>query len=224
MPGSAGCFLNAPAQSRQLDEFISRGIGRRDFASTTGDPDFDRQFGRAIIRLAGFFGEQPAFGIVSDADDHDNAWAMPQTPPGAEFGTVGFGSTMLAKLRDFDPSGMAIMAIVAHEFGHIAQYRRSAIAELNQGQPNVRRSELHADYLTGCYLGWMKRNEPRISVRLAGKFMEGIGDNDVNSQHHHGTHDERIASVEAGFALAKTEDLVFEDYFSLGKAHILRTY
>ncbi|HAY08133.1 MAG TPA: hypothetical protein PKV67_02050 [Hyphomonas sp.] len=223
VPGSAGCFLNAPAQSRKLDEFISRGIGRQDFASTTGDPDFDRQFGRAIIRLAGFFGERPAFGIVND-EHHDNAWAMPQTPPGAEFGTVGFGSTMLAKLRDFDPSGMAIMAIVAHEFAHVAQYRRGAIAELNRGQQNVRRSELHADYLTGCYLGWIKRNQPLVSVRLAGQFMEAIGDTNVASENHHGTHAERIASVETGFALAKAEDLAFEEYFDRGKAYILRTF
>lgn len=221
--GSGGCFLNTPAQGRQLDEFISRGIGRQDFAETTGDAEFDRVFGRAIIKLAGFFGEQPAFGIVND-EHHDNAWAMAQTPPGARFGTVGFGSTMLNKLREFDASGMAIMAIVAHEFSHIAQYRRNVMGELNAGQTSVRRSELHADYLTGCYLGWIKRNQPAVSVRLAGQFMEAIGDTNFSSEHHHGTHAERIASVEAGFALAKAEDLAFEDYFVRGKTYILQAY
>ncbi len=223
VPGSGGCFLNAPSQSHQLDAFRSRGIGRLDFAETTGDPDFDRALGRAIIKLAGFFGEQPAFGIVND-EHHDNAWAMDQTPPGATFGTVGFGSTMLEKLRKFDASGMAIMAIVAHEFGHIAQYRRNVMGELNGGQTSVRRSELHADYLTGCYLGWVKRNEPRVSVRLAGQFMEAIGDTNFSSEHHHGTPEERYASVDAGFVLAKAQDLAFDDYFARGKAYVLRTF
>lgn len=218
-----GCFLSPPSKDRALDSNLFNGIGRMDFSDTTGDPEFDRTFGRAIIRLSGFFGEQPAFGIVS-GDQHDNAFAIPDSMPGAGYGIVGFGSTMLEDLKSFDESGMAIMAIVAHEFGHVAQFRRDVMDELNDGQGNVRRSELHADYLTGCYLGWMKRNNPEISVRLAGRFMEVIGDTDFSSEHHHGTPAERLLSVETGFALAKADDLSFENYFQRGKAFVLSTF
>jgi hypothetical protein len=202
---------------------VAKGLNREDWLESTGDRDFDRALGRAIIRLSEFFGEKPAFGIV-EGEEHNNAFALRKAGPGAKFGTVGFGRTMLEDLRARDPSGMSILAIIAHEFGHIAQYRRQVMEELNAGSHSVRRSELHADFLTGCYLGRTKRREPRVSVRLAGQFMESIGDNLTESEHHHGTHQERLASVEAGFNLALETPLAFEAYFNQGKAYILATF
>lgn len=55
------------------------------------------------------------------------------------------------------------------------------------------------------------------------RFMEGIGDIGVSSQHYHGTRDKRTASVEAGFAPVMSENPLFKDCYSRGKAYILRT-
>lgn len=220
---SEGCFLNAARADSGYQQVISRGIARQTFFQTTGDEIFDRQLGRAIIRLAGFFGEQPAFGIV-EGGEHDNAFALPREGGNAEFGTVGIGRTLLNRLKDEDASGVSILALVAHEFGHVAQFRRDAIPVLNAGEDTVRKSELHADYLTGCYLGWLKRNEPRVRVISAGRFMESIGDTATHSKNHHGTPAERLQATEAGFASAYEGDQPFEVYFNDGKSFILQTF
>ncbi len=223
VPMSEGCFLSATRADSGYQQVISRGIARQTFFQTTGDKVFDRQLGRAIIRLSGFFGEQPAFGIV-DGGEHDNAFALPREGGNAEFGTVGIGRTLLNRLKEEDASGVSILALVAHEFGHVAQFRRDAIAELNAGENTVRKSELHADYLTGCYLGWLKRNEPRVRVISAGRFMESIGDSAVTSKDHHGTPAERLRSTEAGFASAYERDQPFETHFNDGKSFVLNTF
>lgn len=223
LASSEGCFLNAARADSGYQQVISRGIARQTFFQTTGDEVFDRQLGQAIIRLASFFGEQPAFGIV-DGGEHDNAFALPREGGNSEFGTVGIGRTLLNRLKDEDASGVSILALVAHEFGHVAQFRRDAIAVLNEGEDTVRKSELHADYLTGCYLGWLKRNEPRVRVISAGRFMESIGDKAVTSKNHHGTPDERLRATEAGFASAYEDDQSFDAYFDDGKSFILTAF
>lgn len=218
-----GCFLNGGRADDGYEQVISRGIARQTFYDTTGDKAFDRQLGRAIIKLAGFFEEQPAFGIV-DGREHDNAFAMPRTGGASQLGTVGVGRTLLNRLKEEDETGMAILALIAHEFGHVSQFRRDAIKVLNAGETTVRKSELHADYLTGCYLGWLKRNEPRLRVISAGRFMESIGDHAVNSKDHHGTPAERLTATEAGFELAYQEARSFESYFDAGQSFVLKTF
>jgi hypothetical protein len=61
--------------------------------------------------------------------------------------------------------------------------------------------ELHADYLSGFYLGLRKRADPSITLLAAGALFRYLGDLDVNSRDHHGTPDERIEAAEAGFAV-----------------------
>lgn len=69
-----------------------------------------------------------------------------------------FGQTMFHDLLDrYTDQGMAVLAVCAHEFGHIAQFRAGVRDRLLRGQRTVKRMELHADLLSGYFLGYRKR-------------------------------------------------------------------
>ena len=48
---------------------------------------------------------------------------------------------------------VAVSAVCAHEFGHITAIKYGLMKRLKDGQPSVKRSELHADFLAGYFAG-----------------------------------------------------------------------
>ena len=119
---------------------------------------------------------------------------------------------------------MSVMATIAHEFGHIAQYRSGVIDKLENAHSTVKYVELHADLLLGYYLGVRKREEPTLSMWASGHSLFEIGDYDFNHPQHHGTPRERISAAEAGFEMGQDGEVSFERAFSEGIEVILSKF
>jgi|SRR5208337_2883850 len=102
-----------------------------------------------------------------------------------------------------DENGMAILAVCAHEFGHIVQYDTRVHDTLSYGQPTVKLVELHADFLAGYYLGLRQSDQPSLRLFSAGAFIHDLGDNNFTSPTHHGTKEERTAALEGGYRLGR---------------------
>jgi hypothetical protein len=195
---------------------------------TTGDPMLDRALDASIKRLADLFGQVPAFGFYRE-DDHPNVSAMNAfaTPEGTDipgtWGTVGFGTTLFQReMGQYDRGGSTIVAIIAHEFGHIWAMRAGVMDTLNAGQHTVKRSELHADFLAGYFLGTRKRTEPGLSLQSAGDLFNRIGDYNLNDEDHHGTPAERVVAAEEGFKVSYLQGKDARYAFNAGLEYVSR--
>ena len=219
-----GCLIETPhlkALRRDGVRFFQPG---ERLITTTGDRAIDRSLGRALVRLSALFSERPGFGFIDDSDG-PNAYATNHTQVRGTWGTVCFGRNLFRDLMDrYQDQGLAVMAVAAHEFGHIAQFRSGVDRQLLRNQSTVKRVELHADFLSGYFLGVRKRHQPTISVRAAGHTLYRMGDYEFNNPKHHGTPDQRVAAAEAGFELGRYDKAEFGQAFSWGVEHILTNF
>ncbi len=110
-------------------------------------------------------------------------------------GYVVFGVAMMAsELKRTNYTGYTIPIIMAHEFGHVVQFR-NGISHPGKLQ------ELQADYFAGWYMGKRERNKPEgqdVVIGAARTFF-GLGEYDFSSKDHHGTPDERKAAIFEGY-------------------------
>lgn len=189
----------------------------------SGDRNKDKALGRALVRISTHFGERPSFSFIDDSDG-PNAYASPETEIGGTWGAVLFGINMFRDLdRRYDDQGMAILAVIAHEFAHVAQFHTGTDKYLLKKQETVKRVELHADFISGYYLGKLKQRNDNISLWSAGHTFHRIGDFEYNNQNHHGTPKERVAAAEAGFSQASDNGANFDTAFSKGIDYVLGT-
>ena len=157
----------------------------------------------------------PGFGFYDDADS-PNAWAMPRSLIPQTVGTILFGKKLFSTLLEIDDSGISVIQVSAHEFGHIQQYVSGKYSEIRANQPTSKRVELHADFISGYYLGLLKASHRDASFWRAGQKIYEFGDYGYNDPTHHGTPEERVASAEAGFRLSYFENRDFNYAFHTG--------
>jgi predicted metalloprotease len=112
-------------------------------------------------------------------------------------------------------------ATCAHEFGHIVQYKHNLIKRLEQGQPTVKRSELHADFLAGYFAGTRKLQKPDYPAAVFATSRYVVGDF-AEDKDHHGTPEERAAAVVRGFETAYRERRSFSDAIQIGQNYVSR--
>jgi len=184
-------------------------------AFATGNSQLDHQLGVALVRATQFFGINPAFGFYKDM----NAQASPTVSEKFKgtWGTVLFGTPLFNdEIKNRDPSGMTIVAIVAHEFGHIIQFKKNLKNQILANQGTVKRLELHADILAGYYIGSMKRQHPGLKVYSAGEVFHRIGDSHFTSPNHHGTPEERKTASQFGFEYGKNGNMTLDQIVGAG--------
>ncbi len=191
------------------------------FLPTSGDPTLDRELGKALVRLSQLYGERPGFGFYDDAESQ-NAFASGDTRIPGTWGTVLFGKTLFWTLLQHQDGGMSVLAVLAHEFAHVIQIHRGLRQRLLAGQATVKRNELHADFLSGFYLGTRKREFRELTLYEAGVTFRQLGDTDFTDPQHHGTPAERVAAAEAGFAIG-IEGGTIDTAIARGMDHVLRT-
>ena len=165
---------------------------------TTLDDDFLWSgFIHTQIQMELMFEVKPSFLFFSDVEA-PNAFAFDvgidaQCTPD---GTVAFGTTLIATEREADPVfwGSALSVIVAHEYGHISQYKRALDME-------TFRKELHADFLAGWAIATMNRNGVGSGVNpsAAAATLFARGDYNFNEPNFHGTPEQRSELMAAGY-------------------------
>ena len=189
---------------------------------STGNHDEDIAYDRALKRLSDTFGVIPAFAFYDDSDG-PNAWASDTQMLPATRGMVVFGRTLFQTLMSVDPSGVSVLQVSAHEFAHITQYASGTYQRLKSGQPTSKHVELHADFLSGYYLGLLKTGHPNASLWWAGQKIFEFGDYAYNEPTHHGTPQEWVAAAEAGFRASYFDKKDFATASQTGVDYVLGT-
>jgi hypothetical protein len=209
MPARHGCEV-LPEELQRFGVSASRpsyrdGDAFETLRRSSGDHQIDVLLDRALKKLSDVFGVAPGFGFFDDGEA-PNAWATARSLIPGTTGTVAFGQSYFKKWMAFDPSGLCVLATCAHEFGHIMQYQSGRYQEIKGALPTSKRIELHADYMSGYYMGLLKRERPEASFWRAGDKFRQIGSFDEKDANFHGTPAERVAASQQGFNVGFYED------------------
>jgi hypothetical protein len=206
-PLDGGClvFSDESTSSARMPELVR----------TTGDRDMDYALDSALKRLADTLEVKPAFGFYDDGNS-PNAFAYSM----GEGGTVAFGKNYFRKWMGFDPTGLCVVAVLAHEFGHIMQIKADDFEAIKGGLATTKRVELHADYMSGYYIGRLRKEHPEASFWKAGDQIRQIGDYDVKAPDHHGTPAERVAASQQGFNVGFFEGKDAHFAYQSGKDYV----
>lgn len=167
------------------------------------DPSFLNAFGEILVGLSRLFGERPSFEFYDDGDK-PNAKASSRSMPevAGTKGSVYFGLNMLEGLLKQEGGDMAVFAIAAHEFAHIYQFHNGWAQRIRQSLPSYY-VELHADYLAGFSMAHYVRAYPAVKVRNVAIVWKAIGSRDFNDPGTHGTSEQRLNAIEAGYDFVK---------------------
>jgi hypothetical protein len=182
--------------------------GMPEIVHASGNPYLDRAFARALYRLALDFEVQPGFGYYDELKNNEtmNARATNLVHPelNRSDGTVIFGLNLLRFLLERPQhADAAIVAVAAHEFAHILQFKRGLI-----NKTNGRVMELHADFLSGYFSGLRRLKNPDYQAVVFAAYhheMEkALGPSTT------GTHPpaaERAEAVQQGYLVATRDKL-----------------
>jgi len=182
---------------------------------STGDDELDAKLWYYKNDMENVFDVKVQLYIYNDAES-PNACAISCTPDLAlcedADGIVAYGYTMLlSKLWRSDQGGYAVVGVLAHEFAHVLQYVRG-------NNLPTKLKELHADFLAGYYLGRKQLMSGAVE-RFARALFE-MGDFDFWNPNHHGTPQERVQAMSAGYIAGKSGASIHEAY-KLGIEHVV---
>jgi hypothetical protein len=220
---SAGCMKNGDEYAREVAATaanFSFGSDTNTSKGTSGNRDFDAALSITLGRLVAMFGVNPGFEFYTE-EKGVNAYATNRVRyPGRPDGTVAYGRNLLG-LQFSNEEAIAsaqVVATCAHEFAHILQFKRNVISQLDDNN-NVRRSELHADFLAGYFAGRRRLDSPGFPAAEIALDLYNSGDTYTSSPDHHGTPKERGDAVVLGFHAAFTDRVSFEEAWANGLRH-----
>ncbi len=196
---STGCYVASDDAQSFFDLTNHAGkfqFGTEQIEPRSGNPQLDYALAQTLARLAKTFNVLPGFAYYRDSNS-PNALATPRPLLQRTDGTVLFGLSMLKLLlqRQVHPDA-AVVAVCAHEFGHIVGYKTGLIRKL---VPDIRqpyRAEQHADYLAGYFSGLRRRENPNYPAVVFAQTQESFGG---STRGTHGTRAERAEAVVEGF-------------------------
>jgi hypothetical protein len=178
------------------------GPGESPTLVSSGDRDLDYALAQTLSRLTDTWNVLPGFAWFDDSAA-PNAFATQRRLLSRDDGSVLFGRKMLERcLKVREHPDVAVSAVCAHEFGHIAQYKFGLTKQLSAGQTSVKRVELHADFLAGYFAGVRKLEKPDFPAAVYATTQYGFGDAHLDSIRHHGLPEERAAAIVKGFEVA----------------------
>lgn len=185
-------------------------------SQTSFVPLLDAMLVQETGRLRHLFSVQPDFSWFDDGPvQTHNAFATDLQIAGpSEDGSIlmgiGLCHNMLQAYSNLGPYAVWVpMTVLAHEYGHILQFRalKSGSGARHQGKY----PELHADVLAGAYMG-QRAVDARVyfgsdimpAVMAAWQQFHRIGDTNFSSPAHHGTHQERAQAFSYGVGLIES--------------------
>lgn len=185
----------------------------------TGNSDFDYASAQMLANVSDIFGILPGFCYFKGGPSF-NAFATPDKLMKNPDGTVIFGKDLLLQIMDFEEGPEAAFAgICAHEFAHIVQFKLG-LMDILMNDDTARKSELHADFLAGYFVGTKKKNNPNFHAAVVADTFSKLGDDDFRSPTHHGTPEERARSIIMGFNSSYRDNVTFNDAVSIGVKYV----
>jgi hypothetical protein len=173
--------------------------GNEKIEPRSGKPELDRALAQSLSRLSRTWDVLPGFGYYREPKNN-NARATERTMLERSDGTVLFGLGLLDELLKLPQHPDAsIVAVCAHEFAHIVQYKSGLIAKLAPSLDQPFRAEQHADYLAGFYAGLRRlehKDYPAVAFAMTQRRFGGA------TRGSHGTVEERGEAVQEGFKAA----------------------
>lgn len=186
----------------------------------SGDRELDYALAQTLSRLTDTWNVLPGFAWFDDAAA-PNAFATSRPLLSRSDGTVLFGRRLLERcLKSREHPDVAVSAVCAHEFGHIAQYKYELNKRLSARQSSVKRNELHADFLAGYFAGVRKLDRPDFPAAVYATTQYAFGDDRVDSDRHHGRPEERAAAIVKGFETAFRERRSPADALQIGMSYV----
>ena len=184
----------------------------------SGNPAFDRALSLTLASISQAFSVLP--GFVFSERVMMNAFATQRTSLGRQDGSVVFGRPLYREImnRGEHPE-IGIVAVCAHEFGHIAQYKHNLQYTLIVNGM-VKRLELHADFMAGYFAGRRKLESPDFPAAVFATTQYSFGDSDYGAPDHHGTKTERGQAVVKGFETAYSAQQSFEMALQTGVSYV----
>jgi len=154
---------------------------------TTGIDHLDEQLNNEFELASSLFNVNANLFVC---DYTNNAFALSSCNLENCHGSVVLGLTMVTK-EAWDHGSIAVRGILAHELGHVLQYKL---------KPNLTnpQKELQADFLAGYYLGRMSYYTPE-SITPFANSLYSKGDYDYWNPGHHGTPEQRKGIMIAGY-------------------------
>lgn len=187
-----------------------------------GDKNFDVALAHTLAKLSQRLQVLPGFAYYDDTQTGQNAYATPRVRLSRADGTVLMGTNLFNTLRKSrEHPDVAVVAVCAHEFGHILQFKHGLIQKVNAGQPTVKRSELQADFFAGYFAGLRKRERPEYPAAVIAMTQFNVGDHGVGDRNHHGTPKERGAAVVRGFELGFRENKNLSDAIQESTSYVM---
>lgn len=165
----------------------------------SGNQNLDYFLTNEYNKLVYCFGVKPnSFYILEDGSP--NAFASSTISNNSlPDGTVVLGLKLTNTECNSSQSGtcVAMAVVMAHEFAHILDFKNHFVS----GQPKTK--ELFADYMAGVYLHTRELTYTFTDIREAANSIFTKGDTDFNSPQHHGTPNERMNALLAGYEFSR---------------------
>lgn len=203
LPPAAGCTLRSAAAEKELMASLDHSLfDPARMIYTSGDNRLDRALGLMLADLATAFRVRPGFAFYDDGES-PNAVALSRSQLTNTRGTVAFGRNLFRQSMQDQNGDMFVMGVCAHEFGHILQFQTQYHWRLMEDRPTVKAIELHADYLSGAYVALHGNRYTARQLISLGQGWSRLGSSDYTDPDHHGTSEERLAAIEAGYFFVK---------------------
>lgn len=211
-----GCWVptsRVQAYFASSNEAYAYQNGNEHIEPRSGNSSLDHALVQSLARLSNLLEVLPGFAYYDDSSA-PNAKATSAQLLDRTDGTVLFGLSLLQECLARPSNGDAsIVAICAHEYGHILSYKNDMIGTLSpsgSGDQGVFRSEQFADYIAGYYAGVRKRENPAYPAVAFATTQRSFGGGD------HGSGRQRGEAVEAGFLAAYQRNLAPQVAFQNG--------
>ncbi len=199
---SFGCYVprdEAPTFFAETDTAQRFQFGTEEIEPRSGNRQLDYALAQTLAKLSQVFDVLPGFAYYRDHNS-PNALATPEQLLDRTDGTVLFGLQMLQQLlRRPEHPDASIVAVCAHEFGHIVGFKTGLIERLAPNRSNPFRAEQHADYLAGYFSGLRRLDRNDYPAVVFAQTQESFGGPTRGS---HGTGAERAEAVVEGFKAA----------------------
>jgi hypothetical protein len=201
---ASGSFKPPPIQ-QDFDE-------RRAFSVSNVDGFDDALRQHVLPPLAELFGTRPTFLYYDDeAEGRPNALA-------SNDGRILFGNKLLTDMLARDNGDYAVMAAIAHEYGHMLQFKK-VDHEVLFGNLPCFCTELHADFLAGFFIRRFRSLFEGADIQAVGVAWDAWDKHSCT----HGTREQRLAAIETGYSFGDPgRRRSIDDAFAQGAEYLLQ--